>query len=251
VYGGVVRARPRRRSLLLVVLVAVAGSCTAGRDRGDLWSARHDSSRQAPDPATTPEPIVQVYAARARGWRGVFGVHTWIAVKRERAASYTRYEVVGWGVDRGFPAIRLNRGGPDDYWFGERPEKLVDLRGSEIDDVIAKVEAAVAAYPYPSTYRLWPGPNSNTFTASIARAVPELRLDLPPTAIGKDYLPGGALGSLATPGGLGVQLSVLGLGGILVGREEGVELNVLGLTFGVDVMGPALKLPVAGRLGAK
>jgi hypothetical protein len=108
----------------------------------------------------------------------------------------------------------------------------------------------VATYPYPSTYRLWPGPNSNTFTAYIARAVPELRLDLPPTAIGKDYLPGGALAALSTPGGAGVQLSLLGLCGVLVGREEGIEFNLLGLTFGVDLNRLALKLPVLGRLGA-
>jgi hypothetical protein len=29
-------------------------------------------------------------------------------------------------------------------------------------------------YPYPNEYRAWPGPNSNTFTAYIAREVPEL-----------------------------------------------------------------------------
>ena len=29
--------------------------------------------------------------------------------------------------------------------------------------MIARIEAAVAAYPYPTTYRSWPGPNSNTF----------------------------------------------------------------------------------------
>jgi hypothetical protein len=231
------------------MLLAAAGSCTAARDGGSLWSARRDSSQQAPDPATTPEPVIQIYAARARGWRGILGVHTWIATKREGAPTYMRYEVIGWGVDRGLPAVRVNRAGPDDYWFGERPEKLVDRRGPGIDGVIDKVVAAVAAYPYPATYRLWPGPNSNTFTACIARAVPELRLDLPPTAIGKDYLPGGALGSLATPGGGGLQLSLLGLGGILVSPEEGIELNVLGLTFGIDLVGPALKLPVVGRLG--
>ena len=43
-------------------------------------------------------------------------------------------------------------------------------------------------YPYANTYSLWPGPNSNTFTAWIARAVPELETDLPATAIGKDYI---------------------------------------------------------------
>ena len=43
-------------------------------------------------------------------------------------------------------------------------------------------------YPYADSYRVWPGPNSNTFTAFVLREVPELRVDLPPTAIGKDYL---------------------------------------------------------------
>ena len=250
-YRDLVKPHRLGPSLLLVAPVAIAASCTALRDRQDLWSARHDSSQQAPDPDATSEPVIQVYAARARGWRGMLGVHTWIAVKRGRAPSYTRYEVIGWGVDRGLPAVRVNRTGPDNYWFGERPDKLVDLRGDGLDDVITKMEAVVAAYPYPSTYRLWPGPNSNTFTAYVARAVPELRLDLPPTAIGKDYLPGGALASLSTPGGPGVQLSLFGLGGVLVGREEGIELNLLGLTFGVDLNGPALKLPILGRLGAK
>jgi hypothetical protein len=32
-------------------------------------------------------------------------------------------------------------------------------------------------------------------------------------------------------------------------REEGIELNLLGLSFGVDVLKPALRLPFIGRLG--
>ena len=104
------------------------------------------------------------------------------------------------------------------------------------------------SYPYPDTYRTWPGPNSNTFVAHVARAVPELRVDLPPTAIGKDYLPDGAVAA-RSPSGTGVQLSLFGLLGLLVGLEEGIEVNVLGLTLGVDVMAPALKLPGIGRLG--
>jgi hypothetical protein len=239
------------RWLLLIAFAGGAIGCTALRDRADFWNARRDSSHQAPDPSDTPEGVIQVYAARALGWRGLLGVHTWIAVKPSLAPSYTRYEVIGWGVDRGAPAVRVNRTGPDNYWFGQRPDKLADLRGEQVDALIARVEAAVAAYPYPFTYRLWPGPNSNTFTAYVGRAVPELRLDLPPTAIGKDYLPGGAVASLSTPGGAGMQISLLGLGGVLVGVEEGLELNLLGLTFGVDVNRPALKLPGLGRIGSR
>ena len=39
----------------------------------------------------------------------------------------------------GLPAIRVNRTGPDNYWFGDRPQKLVDLRGAGVDRVIAEV----------------------------------------------------------------------------------------------------------------
>ena len=227
----------------------IAAGCTAlGRAGGNWWELRRDSSGQSPDPAETPDPVLQVYAARTVGWRGVLAVHTWIALKPANAAEYTRYEVIGWGVDRGAPAVRVNRTGPDNYWFGSRPDLLFDRRGKGVDDLIAKVEAAVAAYPYPTSYRTWPGPNSNTFVAHVGRAVPELRLDLPPTAIGKDFLGGAALAGLS-PSGTGVQVSVLGLLGILAAWEEGVEVNLLGLSFGVDVKDAALKVPIAGRLG--
>ena len=51
------------------------------------------------------------------------------------------------------------------------------------------------------------------------------------------------------PAGRGAQLSLLGVAGVLAGWDEGLELNVLGLTLGVDVRAPALKLPLVGRLG--
>lgn len=233
----------------VLLLLPLHGGCAALERLGQNWrELRRDSSGQAPDPVAAPDAVIQVYAARAVGWRGVMAVHTWVAVKPTGAASYTRYEVMGWGVGRGAPAVRVNRAGPDDYWFGSRPELLVDRRGQGVDALITRVRAAVEAYPYPASYWTWPGPNSNTFTAYLGRAVPELRLDLPATAIGKDFIPGG-LPVAMTPSGTGVQLSLFGLLGLMVGGEEGLELNVLSLTFGVDVKRPALKLPVVGRLG--
>ena len=238
-----------RLALVVLVSLGVATGCAViDRAGKSWWELSRESSGQAPDPAATPEPVVQIYGARAVGWRGVFAVHTWIALKPRGAAAYTRYEVIGWGVERGSPAVRVNRTGPDNYWFGARPDLLVDRRGPEVDALIERIEAAVQSYPYRASYRTWPGPNSNTFTAHVGRAVPDLRLDLPPTAIGKDYLPGGALAG-AAPSGTGVQVSLLGLAGILAGWEEGIEVNVLGLIVGVDVNRPALKLPLAGRVG--
>ena len=225
-----------------------AGCAALERASGDWRSLTTESTGQAPDPTITPEPVIQVYAARTVGWRGLVAVHTWIAVKRAGADTYTRYEVMGWGVEYGRPAIRVNRAGPDNHWFGSRPDRLVDLRGPEVEALIDKVEAAIRDYPYPDRYRSWPGPNSNTFLAHIGREVPALRLDLPPTAIGKDFLVGGHVAGLS-PSGTGVQLSFLGLGGLLVGWEEGIEVNVLGLSFGLDLNRPALRLPAVGRLG--
>jgi hypothetical protein len=131
--------------------------------------------------------------------------------------------------------------------FGNSPELLAELRGTDIDATIARIEAAVREYPYADRYRVWPGPNSNTFTAFVLRAVPELRADLPPTAIGKDYL-GRALVA-RSPSGTGAQVSVFGILGLLAGVEEGLELNVLGLTVGIDPKQLALKLPLAGHVG--
>ena len=103
-------------------------------------------------------------------------------------------------------------------------------------------------YPFDQEYRVWPGPNSNTFTAFVGRAVPELKLDLPPTAIGKDFLTNGSVFDRA-PSGTGYQFSIFGLFGVLAAVEEGVEVNILGLVFGLDPLGLAIKLPAVGRVG--
>ena len=174
---------------LFVLPVLVSGCLADGRGGVPWYEARRDPTGLAPDPATTPEAVVQVYAARAVSWRGVFSVHTWIAVKPTGAERYTRYEVLGFGVANGAPAIRVDRTGPDNYWFGDRPQIIFDRRGPGVDALIEDIRAAVTRYPYPHEYRAWPGPNSNTFTAFIAREVPQLGLDLPSNAIGKDFLP--------------------------------------------------------------
>jgi len=234
-------------ALLLLLPIAFAAG-QSGRPADVPWyAARRDSSGQAPDPKITREAVLQVYAARAVGWRRALAVHTWIVVKPSGAERYSRYEVMGWGVNNGAPAVRVDRTGPDNYWFGAHPELLVDLRGAGVDAVIEKVKAAVERYPYPQSYITWPGPNSNTFVAFVGREVPELGLSLPPTAIGKDYLPGGALFGSA-PSGTGLQLSLFGLAGLTLAKTEGVEINFLGFTFGISAFPPALKLPGIGTI---
>jgi hypothetical protein len=235
--------------LTLFALPVLVSGCVFGRSAAVPWyMARRDPTGLAPDPATTPDGVIQVYAARAVSWRGVFSVHTWIIVKPAGAARYSRYEVLGFGVANGAPSVRVDRTGPDNYWFGARPAVVLDRRGPGLDPVIDEIRQAVASYPYPHEYRAWPGPNSNTFTAYVARRVPELRLALPANAVGKDFLPGGAVFG-AAPSGTGVQVSLFGLAGLLVALREGIEFNLLGLNIGIDFLTPGLKLPGVGRLG--
>jgi hypothetical protein len=230
--------------LLAVLYIGWTGSVSAE----DWRTASREPAGLAPDPATTSEAVVQVYAARTVGWRGYIGVHTWIAVKPTNALKFTVHEVIGYRLRSGNVVVSSNRH-PDGYWFGARPELLSDLRGPGVDDVIARIENATKSYPYSDTYHVWPGPNSNTFVAWVLRDAPEVRADLPPTAIGKDYL--GMMPVNKTPSGTGVQLNVLGVAGVMAGVEEGVELNVLGLTFGIDPSSLSLKLPLIGRVSLR
>ncbi len=201
----------------------------------------------APDAATTPEAVVQVYGARTWGWRGNFGVHTWVAVKPEKAAAYTVYEVIGWRLRWADSVVSISARAADARWYGNVPELYSDKRGPAAEKLIPRIDAAARAYPHAKEYTAWPGPNSNTFTAWITRAVPELEADLPPTAIGKDYISDGLFGS--APSGSGVQVSLGGLFALTASGVEGLELNLLGLTFGINPFDPALKLPMVGRIG--
>lgn len=247
------RAMPTRTALFLLAVFLLpllfTAACRMGGDGAPHWSvARWDSAGLAPDPAEHPEAIVQVYAARAWGWKGIFAVHTWIALKRENAPAWERYEVVGWGVSRGAPAIRRNMRVVDGYWAGSRPWLVGEVRGEAAARAIPRIEAAIAAYPWPDTYRTWPGPNSNTFTAWILREVPELGIEMPAEAIGKDYLP--ATRAIArTPSGTGLQVSLFGLIGLSLAREEGLELLLFGATFGIDPFDLAIALPGIGKIG--
>ena len=80
---------------------------------------------------------------------------------------------------------------------------------TQAEAMIPKVEAAVRDYTYRNAgdYRIWPGPNSNSFTAAVLRAVPELRTTLPPNAVGRDFRDGFYAG--LTDSGTGVELEPL------------------------------------------
>jgi len=234
---------------ITVLLLGPAYYLMSGRApmEGDWSTATRQSAAIAPEAGKTPEAIVQIYAARAFRWRGAFAVHSWIAIKPPNAPHYTTFEVVRWHIENGNGAIRVHEGDPDRYWYGAKPALLADIRGTKAENAINKIMKAIEHYPYKGAYRTWPGPNSNTFTAHILRQVPELKVDLPSTAIGKDFL-GNTKVFARAPSRTGFQFSLYGVFGILVALEEGIEINLAGLSAGIDLGDLALRLPGFGAI---
>ena len=234
--------------LLLLLVVPIGASAVKYwfGDRSVNWqSADRSSAGLLPQPSAHPEAMVRVFAARTVRWRGIFAVHSWVVFKEKGASRYTRYDYTAWGEP-----IRVNGFAADGRWFGDMPEALAAANGEAAERMIPKIRSAIEGYKLRAygDYRAWPGPNSNTFVAAVLASVPELKIALPPTAIGKDYpWSGDAFGW--TPSGTGLRATLGGYLGLTVGWIEGIEINLLGAVFGIDIRRPALKLPGIGRLG--
>ena len=234
-------------SFLALFLLPIAARAALYAYEGGPASWRNadwSSTGSLPDPAADPAARVLVMSGRTGGWKGVFSVHSWVVLKPENGRSWRRYDVVGWGSP-----VRLNGWAPDGRWYGNRPQVVLDLRGADAAKALPKVEAAIESYDYVNAgdYRIWPGPNSNTFVATVLRAIPEAETILPANAVGRDFRPLPYVG--LTDSGTGVEASLWGLLGVKLGWVEGVEVNFLGLVAGIDLRNPGVKLPGFGRIG--
>jgi Protein of unknown function (DUF3750) len=239
------------RKMLVTVLalflfpLAVHAALYASKEHPASYrSASWSSVGMLPPAGAERDARLLVFTGRTGRWKGIFSVHSWVVFKPESGSTWSRYDVVGWGRP-----LRLNGWDPDGRWYGDTPRVLVDVRGAEAQALIPRVKEAVATYTYNDfgDYRIWPGPNSNTFVATVLRAVPELQATLPPNAVGKDFRAYPYAG--LTDSGTGVEASLWGIVGVKVGWVEGIELNFLGLVAGFDLRHPAVKLPGFGRLG--
>ena len=211
----------------------------------DWWSADRSSTGLLEVPTKNHAAVVRIFAARTVSWRGIFAVHSWIVLKDEGAPTYERYDLTAWG-----DPIRVNGFDPDGRWFGEIPQLVYAADGAAAETLIPRMRGAIKAYRYRNRgdYRAWPGPNSNTFVATVMAAVPEAGAVLPPTAIGKDYPFNGRLLDWA-PSRTGIRVSLEGYFGFTLAWVEGIELNILGGVIGLDIRRLGLKLPAVGRIG--
>ncbi len=216
------------------------------KDHPSSWStADWSSTNTLPRPSHNRPAMVRVYSARTGRWKGVFATHSWIVLKDKGESSYERWDKVGWGRP-----VRRNNYAPDGRWYGNDPMLVREVRGRKAERLIPKIRASIAAYAYQARgdYRIWPGPNSNTFIAAVLADVPELKAALPPTAIGKDF-PHDGRWLAPTPSRTGFRLSLGGYASLTLAWFEGLEINILGAVAGLDFVHPALKLPGFGRIG--
>jgi hypothetical protein len=231
-------------AIFLVPIIARAALFAASDAPRSYRTADWSSTGTLPAPDADDEARVIVFTGQAGAWKGVFAVHSWIVFKPKGAHTWTRYDVVGWGSP-----VRTNGWPPDGRWYGNAPEAIADVSGAAAEKIIPRIEKAVTDYAYAKygDYRVWPGPNSNSFVAAVLRAVPELGVTLPPNAVGRDFRDGFYAG--LTDSRTGVELNLAGYASIKIGWVEGVEVGLLGLVTGFDVRHPGIKLPGYGRIG--
>lgn len=209
-----------------------------------------------PAPESYPAARVLILEVPTSGYTSKLVTHSYIILKRENARSWDRFDVMRF-ASRDWHGRRngqwfgnepiINRYAADGRWYGVPPVVIADAVGAAAAEAIPKIEAAIKNYPVTqAAYRVWPGPNSNTFVAVALRAAPELKASLPPTAIGKDFKHGLYVGLTDTR--TGVEASLYGILGLKIGWAEGVEINFLTLIAGFDARQPALKIPGFGRI---
>jgi hypothetical protein len=167
-----------------------------------------------------------------------------LVLKPAGASEWTRYDVVGWGNP-----VRRDNYPADAFWYGNRPYVVSEVAGAEAAMLIPRIEDSIARYPHRArgSYTVWPGPNSNTFVAWVVRNTDGFAAELPPVAVGKDYI-GNGLAMAEAPSRTGFVVSAWGLIGVTAALSEGLEINLLGASIGVDPGDLAVKVPALGRL---
>lgn len=214
-------------------------------DRPGNWRAADWSSAGLLPPADGDgEAAIYVLAARTGGLKGALSLHSWIVLKQPGSAAYERYDKVGWGSP-----VRRNSRPADGFWYSNVPVVVHAVHGAQAAALLPRFEAAIAAYPFAhhGGYRIWPGPNSNSFVAHVLREVPEFGAVLPPNAVGRDFRPG-IVSFDVTPDWSDVHATLGGIVGFAAGRLSGLELHFAGLVAGIDLARPALKVPALGRV---
>lgn len=232
-------------AVLLVYILPAGLSAllwTIGEHPGTWRDADWTSAKLLPAPGATSEAAVYVLSARTGGLKGSVSEHSWIVLKDAGAQTYERWDKVGWGKP-----IRRNGYPADGRWYSNEPRIVFARFGGDAEALLPAFRSAIASYPYAAAggYRIFPGPNSNTFVAHVLRHVPGLSTTLSPVAVGRDYPSEGRL-LFYDADREDLRLSLYGYAGAVVGLGSGLEFNLFGLVAGIDPLRLAVKIPAFG-----
>lgn len=186
----------------------------------------------------TDEAIVMVLSNRLGGPLKRIARHAYIAVREAGGGDrWTIWECCS-------PGSHSSRN-PFNSSFGDEVRLHSVITGRRAAKAAECLGPATREYGNPR-YWMWPGPNSNTYVETVARAC-DIPVSLPSTAVGKDFR--GLIGASVTSEGTGLQLETPVIG-LRVGLKEGVEVHIFGLSLGIDLWPPAIIVPVGdGRIG--
>lgn len=240
----------KRLLLLILVVYLLPALASTGwwslQNHPSSWrEAEWGTSGVLPKADANGDAKIYIMSASTGGLKGAVASHSWIVTKAKGDATYNRYDKVGWGSP-----IRRNNYVADAYWYSNTPHIVKEISGDEAQRLIPAVEAAIQSYPYAGVgdYRIYPGPNSNSFVAHVLRTVPDLDAVLPPDAVGRDYLSDGWMFAIDADG-RDMHATLYGLIGIAAGQRSGLEVHFMGLVAGIDVANPGVKIPAIGRIG--
>jgi len=195
------------------------------------------------------DPYVKVMCEGLLFPGNLVGVHCWFE-GRDKECKEFRYEVwLSTDVDPGKPPLPgfQQRGHVmrnlfelgESIGFGDPWQQGDKVTGDNASDILDSIEAESSKYEYTNIYLPVPGPNSNTYIATLARNS-GFTVDLPSRAVGQHFGLFGA-GVTAARDSVEVRTPVLG---VQVGNTVGA--SVLGLTVGVRFWPPSIRTPFGG-----
>lgn len=128
-----------------------------------------------------------------------FALHVWIVVGKKGKIKRWDCGVIrgkrkqGWGyvhidiLDKATTGMNKYPHKAEPRYESKLIGKLEGGQGSIAEQMIKFIEKRAKEYPFRNEYKIYPGPNSNTFVQWILNHFPNSGLKLPWNAFGKDY----------------------------------------------------------------
>ncbi len=170
-----------------------------------------------------------------------FATHTFLDYRENVDSAWHRIEILNPKSGIVHEKISVASAHTRKRW-GERVRILSQSDGKTNPNFASDIRAFAEGYD-DSVYKSYPGPNSNTFMEKMIREVDGVSAILDHNAIGKES--GFYLGK--TSGGTGVKVQTP-IVGVALGLKEGVEFSALGLSAGVSVYPPSVRIPFLPKL---